>query len=37
VVFDGTFTSTRVAGDGFFARLLKEHGILVRTEEDLAG
>ena len=37
VVYDGTFTSTRVPGDGFFARLLKEHGITVRTEEDLAG
>ncbi|OIQ50238.1 hypothetical protein BerOc1_02169 [Pseudodesulfovibrio hydrargyri] len=36
-VYDGTFTSTRVAGDGLFARLLKEHGITVRTEEDLAG
>jgi uncharacterized protein YbbK (DUF523 family) len=36
-VYDGTFTSTRVAGDGFFARLLKEHGIIVRTEEDLDG
>jgi uncharacterized protein YbbK (DUF523 family) len=36
-VYDGTFTSTCVAGDGLFARLLKEHGITVRTEEDLAG
>ncbi|MGE4421714.1 MAG: DUF523 domain-containing protein [Pseudodesulfovibrio sp.] len=36
-VFDGTFTSTRAAGDGLFARLLKAHGIVVRTEEDLAG
>lgn len=36
-VYDGTFTATRVAGDGLFARLLKEHGINVRTEEDPAG
>jgi len=36
-IYDGTFTSTRVPGDGFFARLLKEDGIAVRTEEDLAG
>ena len=37
VIYDGTFTSTRVEGDGVFARLLKEHGVVVRTEEDLAG
>ncbi|MEZ7197098.1 DUF523 domain-containing protein [Pseudodesulfovibrio karagichevae] len=36
-VFDGTFTATRVAGDGLFAQLLKAHGIIVRTEEDLDG
>ncbi|EGB15764.1 protein of unknown function DUF523 [Pseudodesulfovibrio mercurii] len=36
-VYDGTFTATRVPGDGCFARLLKAHGITVRTEEDLAG
>jgi uncharacterized protein YbbK (DUF523 family) len=36
-VYDGTFSSTRVPGDGLFARLLKAHGITVRTEEDLAG
>ncbi|WP_319582432.1 DUF523 domain-containing protein [uncultured Pseudodesulfovibrio sp.] len=36
VIYDGTFTSTRVEGDGFFARILKEHGIVVRSEEDLA-
>ncbi|WFS62850.1 DUF523 domain-containing protein [Pseudodesulfovibrio thermohalotolerans] len=36
-VYDGTFSSTRVPGDGVFARLLKENGIAVRTEEDLAG
>ncbi|WP_272699029.1 DUF523 domain-containing protein [Desulfovibrio sp. Fe33] len=36
VIYDGSFTSTRVPGDGFFARLLKENGIAVRTEEDLA-
>ena len=37
MVYDGTFSSTRVEGDGLFARLLKENGIAVRTEEDLAG
>ncbi len=35
VVYDGTFTSTRVPGDGVFARTLKANGIGVRTEEDL--
>lgn len=36
-IYDGTFTSTRVLGDGVFARLLKENGCTVRTEEDIAG
>ncbi|MBG0790185.1 MAG: DUF523 domain-containing protein [Desulfovibrionaceae bacterium] len=34
-VYDGTFTSTRIPGDGVFARLLKDGGIAVRTEEEL--
>ncbi|QGY39851.1 DUF523 domain-containing protein [Pseudodesulfovibrio cashew] len=34
-VYDGTFTSTRVPGNGFFAALLLENGFRVRTEEDL--
>ncbi len=33
-IYDGTFTSTKIPGDGCFARLLKENGITVRTEED---
>ena len=35
-VYDGTFTSARIPGDGVFARLLKENGFTVRSEEDLA-
>lgn len=34
VIYDGTFASVRVEGDGFFARLLKEKGIKTITEED---
>jgi uncharacterized protein YbbK (DUF523 family) len=34
VIYDGTFNSVRVKGDGFFARLLKEKGIKTITEED---
>ena len=34
LIYDGTFSSTKIPGDGLFARLLKEHGITVRTEED---
>jgi len=37
VVYDGTFSSTRVPGDGLFAKLLKENGFTVRTEEEYAG
>lgn len=33
-IYDGTFSSTRIPGDGVFARLLKENGISVRSEED---
>lgn len=34
-VYDGTFTGTRIQGDGIFARMLVEAGIEVLTEEDL--
>jgi uncharacterized protein YbbK (DUF523 family) len=34
-VYDGTFTGNLIEGDGVFAKLLKENGIRVRTEEDL--
>lgn len=34
-IYDGTFTSTRIPGDGLFARLLKENGFTVLSEEDL--
>ncbi len=33
-IYDGTFSSTRVSGNGFFADLLLKHGITVRSEED---
>ena len=33
-IYDGTFTGTVVDGDGYFARVLKEHGIRVITEAD---
>ncbi|MBK5262558.1 MAG: DUF523 domain-containing protein, partial [Peptostreptococcaceae bacterium] len=33
-IYDGTFTGTVVDGDGYFARVLKEHGIKVLTEAD---
>ena len=36
-VYDGTFTRTRVAGEGVTARSLREAGLTVRSEEDVAG
>lgn len=33
-IYDGTFSGTRVPGDGFFARLLRSEGIRLITEED---
>ncbi len=36
-VYDGTFTRTRVPGEGVTARALREAGLRVRSEEDLAG
>lgn len=36
-VYDGSFTRTRVPGEGVAARALREAGIAIRSEEDLAG
>ncbi|HET7486788.1 MAG TPA: DUF523 domain-containing protein [Acidimicrobiales bacterium] len=36
-VYDGTFTRTRVVGEGLTARALRAAGVDVRSEEDLAG
>lgn len=33
-IYDGTFTKTVVPGDGYFAKLLKDQGIIVLTEEE---
>ena len=35
-VYDGTFSGTRVPGEGVFAAMLKEAGIPAYDEEDLA-
>ena len=34
VIYDGSFTHTRVPGDGVFAALLREEGIQILTEEE---
>ena len=34
-IHDGTFTGTRIPGDGVTAALLRDSGITVRTEADL--
>ena len=34
-IYDGTFSGTIITGDGITAKLLKENGIKVLTEEDL--
>ena len=34
-IYDGSFSSALIPGDGVTAALLKENGIPVRTEEDL--
>jgi len=34
-IYDGTFSSTRIPGDGFFAAILKQNGITIRSEQDL--
>lgn len=33
-IYDGSFSHTRIAGDGLFSRLLKEQGVQVITEEE---
>ena len=35
VIYDGSFSHTRVPGDGVFAALLKREGFIVYSEEDL--
>ncbi|MBQ8830596.1 MAG: DUF523 domain-containing protein [Oscillospiraceae bacterium] len=35
IIYDGTFTGTRISGDGVTAELLKKHGIRVITEEEI--
>lgn len=35
-VYDGTFTRTKVAGEGVTARALREAGLRVRSDEDAA-
>lgn len=35
-IYDGTFTGTRVAGDGVTAELLGAHGIRIYGEDDIA-
>lgn len=35
-IYDGTFSHTKIAGDGVTAELLKSNGIPVYTEEDCA-
>ncbi len=34
VIYDGTFSGTRIPGDGVFTELLKAKGITVKTELD---
>ena len=34
IIYDGSFTHTRVPGDGIFAALLKKEGFRVMTEEE---
>lgn len=34
VIYDGSFTHTRIPGDGIFAALLKQEGFRVMTEEE---
>lgn len=35
VIYDGTFTGTKINGDGVAAEALKKHGIQVITEEEI--
>ncbi len=34
-IYDGTFTGTRIRGDGIAAAVLKKHGIRVLTEQEI--
>lgn len=34
-IYDGTFTSTLISGDGITVKLLKENGIIVLNENDI--
>lgn len=34
-IYDGTFTSTLILGDGILVRMLKEEGIAVYTEDEI--
>jgi len=34
-IYDGTFSKTLVDGDGVTAALLKRHGIVIQTEEEI--
>lgn len=34
-IYDGTFSKKLIKGDGITTRLLKENGILVKTEEQI--
>ncbi|MGI6738041.1 MAG: DUF523 domain-containing protein [Christensenellales bacterium] len=34
-IYNGSFTGSKTSGDGVFAKMLKEKGILVYTEEEL--
>ncbi len=34
-IYDGNFTGTLIQGDGVFAALCKQHGILIKTEEEM--
>lgn len=33
-VYDGTFSGTLINGEGYFAKLLREHGIKIYTEKE---
>ena len=35
LIYDGTFSGTKIPGDGVFTALLKEHGIRVFTEDEI--
>ena len=34
-IYDGTFSKTKISGDGMFAKMLKENGIKVMDVEDI--